>query len=44
MSNLPSAFKNPQGEAEYMAAYEASMRLWTVPYEPIDIPSRFDSP
>jgi pimeloyl-ACP methyl ester carboxylesterase len=43
MSNLPSAFKSPKGEAEYMAAYEASMRLWTVPYEPMDIRSRFGS-
>ncbi len=43
MSNLPSAFKNPQGEALYMAAYEAAMRLWTVPYEAMDIPSRFGS-
>jgi pimeloyl-ACP methyl ester carboxylesterase len=43
MSTLPSAFKNPQAEAEYMAAYEASMQLWPVPYEPIDIRSRFGS-
>ncbi len=43
MSNLPSPFKSPKGEAEYMAAYEASMRLWTVPYEPMDIRSRFGS-
>lgn len=41
MSNLPSPFKSPKGEAEYMAAYEASMQLWTVPYEPMDISSRF---
>jgi pimeloyl-ACP methyl ester carboxylesterase len=43
MSNLPSPFKSPKGEAEYMAAYEATMRLWTVPYESMDIPSRFGS-
>ena len=43
MSNLPSAFKTPQGEAQYMAAYEASLRLWTVGYETADIPSRFGS-
>jgi pimeloyl-ACP methyl ester carboxylesterase len=24
-----------------MAAYEATMRLWTVPYESLDVPSRF---
>jgi pimeloyl-ACP methyl ester carboxylesterase len=43
MSNLPSAFKSPKGEAEYMAAYEATMQLWPVPYESMDIQSRFGS-
>jgi len=43
MNNLQSAFKSPGGEAEYMAAYEATMRLWTVPYEAMDIKSRFGS-
>jgi len=43
MSALPSPFKTPQGEAQYMAAYEATLRLWTVPYETLDIPSRFGS-
>jgi len=43
MPNLPSAFKNPQGEARFMAAYEAGLRLWTIPYEDVDIPSRFGS-
>lgn len=43
MSNLPFPFKNPEGEAEYMAAYEAIMRLWPVPYEDMYIPSRFGS-
>ena len=36
-----SAFKTPEGEAAYLAAYEAAMRLWPVPYEEIEIPSRF---
>jgi pimeloyl-ACP methyl ester carboxylesterase len=43
MSDLSSPFKSPQGEAEYMAAYEATMRLWTVPYEAADVRSRFGS-
>jgi pimeloyl-ACP methyl ester carboxylesterase len=43
MSNLPSPFKSPKGEAEYMAAYEATMRLWTVPYEDRYVPSHFGS-
>jgi len=41
MNNLPSPFKSPKGEVEYMAAYEASMRLWPVPYESLNILSRF---
>jgi pimeloyl-ACP methyl ester carboxylesterase len=36
-----SAFKTPEGEAAYLAAYEAAMRSWPVPYEEIDIPGRF---
>jgi pimeloyl-ACP methyl ester carboxylesterase len=38
-----SGFKTPRGEAAYMAAYEESMRLWTVPYQSRDLPSRFGS-
>src|SRR5215217_5643364 len=34
-------FKSPKGEAEYMAAYEATLRLWPVPYESMDIPGRY---
>ena len=37
----PSAFKTPEGEATYLAAYEAAMKLWPVPYEDMEIPSRF---
>ena len=37
----PSAFKTPEGEAGYLAAYDAAMKLWPVPYEEIDIPTRF---
>jgi pimeloyl-ACP methyl ester carboxylesterase len=36
-----SAFKTPEGEAAYLAAYNAAMKLWPVPYEEIEIPSRF---
>jgi len=36
-----STFKTLQGEAEFLAAYEAAMKLWPVPYEEIDIPTRF---
>ena len=36
-----SAFKTPEGEAAYLAAYDAAMKLWPVPYEEVEIPSRF---
>ncbi|NIS79837.1 MAG: alpha/beta fold hydrolase [Anaerolineales bacterium] len=36
-----SAFKTHEGQAAYLAAYDAAMQLWTVPYEEIEIPSRF---
>jgi len=37
----PSAFKTPQGEAAYLAAYDGAMKLWPVPYEEMEIPNRF---
>jgi pimeloyl-ACP methyl ester carboxylesterase len=39
----PSAFKTPEGEAAFLAAYDAAMTLWPVPYEELDTPSRFGS-
>ena len=36
-----SAFKTPEGEGSFLAAYDAAMALWPVPYEEIDIRSRF---
>ena len=36
-----SAFKSPEGEAAFLAAYDKAMKLWLVPYEEIEIPSRF---
>src|SRR5437016_12424272 len=38
MSHPPSAFKTPKGEAAYLAAYDAAMKLWPVPYEEMHIP------
>jgi pimeloyl-ACP methyl ester carboxylesterase len=35
------SFKTPEGEAAFIAAYNAAMRLWPVPYEELQIPSRF---
>ena len=37
----PSAFKTPQGEAKFLAAYEREMKAWPVPYEEMDVHSRF---
>ena len=36
-----STFKTPEGKAAYLAAYEAAMNLWPVPYEEMDIQTRF---
>ena len=36
-----SAFKTPEGEAAYLAAYDAAMKSWPVLYEEFDVPSRF---
>jgi len=41
LSNLPAPFKSAKGEAEYLAAYEAMMRFWPVPYEVIDLPGYY---
>jgi pimeloyl-ACP methyl ester carboxylesterase len=36
-----SAFKTPEGAAKFLAAYDAALKLWPVPYEEIDVPTRF---
>jgi pimeloyl-ACP methyl ester carboxylesterase len=36
-----SAFKTPEGEAAFLAAYDAAMKLWPVPYEEMEVPGRF---
>ena len=41
MPRYPSAFKTPEGEAAYLAAYDRAMKSWPIPYEAIDIPTRF---
>jgi pimeloyl-ACP methyl ester carboxylesterase len=40
-SSTRSAFKSPEGEAAFLAAYDAVMKLWPVPYEELEVPSRF---
>ena len=38
MDKLPSPFRSASGEAEYLAAYDAMMRYWPVPYDTLDLP------
>ena len=37
----PSPFTTREGEARFLAAYDAALKLWPVPYEELDIPTRF---
>jgi pimeloyl-ACP methyl ester carboxylesterase len=41
MSAEVSRFKSAIGEAQYLGAYDASMGLWPVPYESIDVTTRY---
>ena len=34
-------FRTPEGEASFFAAYDAVLKVWPVPFEEIDIPTRF---
>ena len=34
-------FTTPEGQAKYMAAYEAMFSLWPVPYKAIDVKTRY---
>jgi pimeloyl-ACP methyl ester carboxylesterase len=36
-----SGFKTSEGEAAFLAAYNAVLKLWPVPYEEMEVPSRF---
>jgi pimeloyl-ACP methyl ester carboxylesterase/membrane protease YdiL (CAAX protease family) len=36
-----SAFKTADGKAAFLAAYDAAMKRWPVPYEEMDVPGRF---
>jgi pimeloyl-ACP methyl ester carboxylesterase len=39
--SVPIPFKTPEGEAAYLAAYDAAMKSWPVPYRELTVPSRF---
>jgi pimeloyl-ACP methyl ester carboxylesterase len=36
-----SIFRSPEAETRFHAAYEAVLREWPVPYEALDVPTRF---
>jgi pimeloyl-ACP methyl ester carboxylesterase len=36
-----SVFRSPEGEAQFIAAYEAILKQWSVSYEELFIPTRF---
>lgn len=36
-----ASFNSSKGEAEYVSAYDAVLKLWPVPFEEIDITTRF---
>ncbi len=35
------AFRSDEGEARYLAAYDAVLKEWPVPFEELDLPTRF---
>jgi pimeloyl-ACP methyl ester carboxylesterase/hypothetical membrane protein len=41
LSASRSPFKTPEGEAAFLAAHEAALKLWPVPYEERDVQTRF---
>jgi pimeloyl-ACP methyl ester carboxylesterase len=41
MIKIVSTFRSPEGEAQYIKAYEAVLSQWPVPYEEIYVPTRF---
>jgi pimeloyl-ACP methyl ester carboxylesterase len=41
MSDYLASFTSPEGEHEYIAAYDAVLKRWPVPSEELDIPTRF---
>ena len=43
MSGHSSNFKTPEGEAKYIAAYDATLTLWSVPYESLEVTTRWGS-
>lgn len=40
MPGQPGVFKSPEGEAEYLAAYDATLVAWPVPFQSLVVPTR----
>jgi pimeloyl-ACP methyl ester carboxylesterase len=38
-----SIYKSPEGKAKCLAVYDAALTHWPVPYEQVDVPTRFGS-
>jgi pimeloyl-ACP methyl ester carboxylesterase len=43
MSGHSSSFKTPEDEAKYIAAYDATLSLWSVPHESLAVTTRWGS-
>lgn len=41
MAGTPTLFKSPEGMARYLAAYDAVLALWHIPYAALDIQTKF---
>ena len=39
---MAAHYKTPEGEAAFVAAYEAMLRSWPVAYDEIEVPCRWD--
>ena len=43
LMSAASRFKTPESEARFLAAYDATLGLWPVPHEVIEVTTRFGS-
>jgi pimeloyl-ACP methyl ester carboxylesterase len=43
MTTGPSIYKSPEGQAKCLALYETALVHWPVPYQQLDLPTRFGS-
>ena len=41
MTNDPLIYKNPESKARCLAVYDAALAHWPVPYDELDLPTRF---